>query len=341
MNNVFSKSVQYFLERYDAIQSGFDRFHNELGFLFRQLSDEIKPLGFIPKIYRFASGKHLLQFSCSNWGNDEGEGIHFEFFIDHEELAKKYLIAGLDFGDDVAEKSAKRTTLIRLLEPYKQVVLQRTGYELLSDKYWKFLRTTIPIQGLSVEAMRNECDILPDIAAFVDEAIFLADKKSVWRTDFLPTDQKPYIKWHEGLGTNEVGGWEFSQDGGRLKGHCLKCHGGKSNYHEGKNIIILQSNESSRNFGNGQKIYCSTVVHSIKGGQICFYAEAPKEGNFTVAFEKTCDLQPIDRWQVVSYEGQVSNPEHYDFAKNGLFIFLIAKVPEIGLRIDSIEIGLI
>ncbi|MFO7976504.1 MAG: hypothetical protein R6V12_17935, partial [Candidatus Hydrogenedentota bacterium] len=74
----------------------------------------------------------------------------------------------------------------------------------------------------------------------MDEAIFLRGKKRVWRTSFLHENRRPYLEWHENLGTGPRGGWELTEGGGRFDSACLRCHAGRSNYHEGKNILMLR-----------------------------------------------------------------------------------------------------
>lgn len=335
----FSAATREFLDRYDIVQTAFDQFHNELAAMYAELSSRIDPLGFASNNYRFKTGRHLHQFSRSNWHNEDGGGVHFEFFINLEELSHRRVVVGLDIDDAVGKRKLRRDRLVRLLAPHERTLQNRYGYELRRGKDWKLLRGTLPIQGLTVDAMAAKCAVLPAVATYVDEALFLRGSKRVWRTSFLTKSKRPRLEWHENLGTGPQGGWELSSDGGRFDSVCLKCHGGRSNYHDGKNILMLRAEKPFCEFHTGETVQACAVVHAAQGGTLEFYAEAPKEGKWQVAFHGVCEVAPVDRWQLVTWKGQVAQPEDYDFAKQGLFAFVMVKTPAAGLRIDSIELG--
>lgn len=75
----FSSATHMFLQRYNVVQTAFDRFHNDLAAMFAELSERIQTWGFASNTYRFATGRHLHQFSRPNWHNECGEGCTLSF----------------------------------------------------------------------------------------------------------------------------------------------------------------------------------------------------------------------------------------------------------------------
>jgi hypothetical protein len=292
-----------------------------------------------------------VEFARPGWGNAEGEGIHWELFVDYEELGRGNLVVGLDIGERVADREAKRSCLARLLRPYERTLLDRFGLQVRPHKLWKFLYATIPLLELTVEAMKQRSALLPDLAAFVDEALFLADKVPVWRSDFFSDDPPPGIRWaqwkeYKGT-TGETGGWEVAAKDGRLDSPCLRCHANGFNYRDcfnrgrPSNILRLRRQDGGpiHEITNDQEVYACAVIHSATGGQLQFYGEATKEGRFVTAFAGTLKIPSSEAWQVIKWRGKLDSPADYDFAKQGLNAFIMLDVPETALRIDSIEIG--
>lgn len=340
MNDGFSKATETFLGRYGVIHAAWCRFHDELGRVFEDLRKRVEPWGFGSQTYRFSStGRHLVQFYRPNWHNEKGEGIHFEFFVDLDEMAKGHLAVGLDFGDETPEREATQTALQRLLEPYQHLLIEKHGYNLRPSFYWKFLRSSVSLPQVTANTLEEKCSVLPDLAPFVDEALAVAGKSQVWRTDFSRKDKGVSLEWHQDLGTGPQGGWELATSGGRFGIPCLKCYGERSNYCDGKNIVSIQPGQLFHDFKNGQRVYAAAIVHAADGGEVEFCAEAPKEGRWSAAFSGPCLLTGLNRWQVVVWEGTVSRSDDWDFAEQGLYAYVIVKAPTSGLRIDSIEFG--
>lgn len=285
---------------------------------------------------------NMLQFFRGHWPNAEGQ-IHYEILCNEDFFEPGIVDLSLHIENRLSNQEAVCGRVRSLLKPYEAKLLARLAGcapSLPTDPLWDILKGRLPLGDLTAEVICEAVDRMIETESFVDEALFLAGKTRVWRTDFFANDAKPYIAWHTSEGIAETGGWDFSDNGGRFDSPCLKCTGGKSNYHDGKNIATFRPNQLFHELGNSQPFYCSAVVNASRGGELRFYAEAPKEGGFVAAWDEIRPLDPSNQWQVVTCEGYVSNPENYDFAKQGMHVFVIVKTPEAGLKIDSIEVGL-
>ena len=341
MSSGFSESTEYFLKRYEVFQAAVDRFHTELDRAFRALGDAVRPRGFAVHVWH-PGIQHMLQFSRPGWLNDGGEGIHFEFFADFEELARRRLVIGLDFGSCVPEKEKLRASLSRLLSPHEQWLL-REGYEVHRNKDWKFLRTTLALPGLTLEGMEAKCALLPDIAAFVDEALFLSDKTAIWRTDFFPNDPSLALNW-----CGREGGQDIIRGSGRLGSAALRIDGTCPNARSGEKGCYSVLVQGTRDIKNGTEYSACVVLRSRAGGSLRIRGEGHKEPttrdgkrSFPHAFSWSRDIQPSDRWQCVSFQGVVPSVEDvdYDFGEQGTWIVMNIETEDREFLIDSIEIG--
>jgi hypothetical protein len=345
MTSGFSESTEYFLRQYDVFHGYVERFHNELGGLFRQVGDAMRVRGFASYIWRLENGRHILQLSRPNWFNDpNGMGIHYEFFVDPDELAARRLIVGLDISDEVPEAEAVTASLTRLLEPHEEYLLKE-GCELCRGSDWKLVYTTLPLRGLSLEAMEAKCALLPDVAALVDEALFLSDKKMIWRTDFFSNNPSLALNWF-----GNQGGQEITRGAGRLGSAALKIDGTRPNarpQEQGCYSVLVQGTHDIRNSGEH---YACVVLRSRAGGSLRIRGEGHKEPttrdgkrSFPRAFSWSRDIQPADRWQCVSFQDIVPSAEEadYDFAEQGTWIVMNVQTEDTDFLIDSIEIGTI
>lgn len=347
MNNTLSDTVQQFLRRYDVIQSALERFHRELEYLFRQIGEEAKRWGFVPLFFRptGALGQNFAQFARPNWQNDLGKGIHFEFFVDNDTLKQGDLVVGLDVGEQISEKEAKRDTLVRILKPFEPTLLTRFGFQLRRDNFWKILYATIPLLEVSVETLRARCQILPDLAAFVDEGLFLVAKHPIWRTDFSSDRQDIWTNWF-----GQEGGQHFVTGEGRLGSCALKIDGTQPNarpklQERGCYSVPVHPTHA---IVNGKEHYLCVVVKSRVDGTLRLRGEGHKgissEGHpseLPLAFDWAWNLEPSDHWQCLTWRGVVPPVAEigYDFSSQGTWIVMIVDTVDREFLIDMIEIG--
>jgi len=344
MGSGFSPATQKFLERYDVVQTAFDRFHNDLESMFAQLSKRL-PDGFASKSYRFANGRHLQQFSRSNWHNENGEGIHFELFVDNEELSHRHLEIGLDFSGEVPDRETVKTTLARLLDGYQRILMETFGYELRRGKSWKFLRSSLPLEDVTVDAMEEKCRVLPALASFVDESFFLVGKTPIWQADFS-CRQQVSLTW----GSYGVGGQHILSDVGRFGSPALRIDGTNPNaapdqewQHGCYSLLVDEEHEMLR---NGMAHYLSLVLKSRKGGKLRVWADGHKEGSdgkltYPRAFDVSFDVRSSGIWQCVTWQGELPSVDQlsYDFFKEGVWVVLNVDTHDTDFVIDRIEIG--
>ena len=332
----FPPSTILWLQKQDVLLAEENRFKRVWAEILREVQRRLSAEEWVS-----GSLGDLIQFYRDNWPNDQCAGVHYEVQCGDEFRRRGTAHVGLHIEQRLPKQVEVFARLRQLLLPYSPRL-----FKMMADcapdmaAHWFAIGGTLGLADVTDDEISEALERMMQTESFVDEALFLTDKKTVWRTDFLAGNPKPYTKWHEGLGTGEEGGWEFSSDGGRLDSPCLKCDGRKSNYRDGKNIVMLSVGKPFNEFANGQRAYCSAVVHSAEGGQVQFYAQATKEGGWQEAFDAPVPLKRVDRWQLACWEGEISNPENYDFAKQGMNAFVMVKAPDPGLKIDAIEIGL-
>ncbi|MBI4604706.1 MAG: hypothetical protein HY721_22315 [Planctomycetes bacterium] len=339
MTAAFSEVTQHWLrmER-DVIPSIERLFRDEWAQMLREVASALRARGWNHRLFDERT-PDMLQLQRPHWPPGEAQA-HFEVHTRDSLPSRPEADLFLHIEDKLPGQEAVLRRIRGLLKPYESLLLSRGACSLREEPLHEVLKGSLPLADVTPEILLEAIEKIVEAESFVDEAMLLAGKTAVWRTDFFAADPSPCLDWREGLGTGPRGGWEPSAHGGRLDSPCLKLFGERSNYHEGKNILILR-HPDLHDLANGQRAYCSAVVHASQGGEVRFYAEAPKEGNWTVAFDAPCRLEAADRWQLVSWTGKVASPEGYDFARQGLYAFLIVKAPPAGLRIDSVELGVV
>lgn len=204
----------------------------------------------------------------------------------------------------------------------------------------------IRYRKVSAEAISDCIRELRRTEPFVDQSLFLVDKKTVWHTGFFSEDPKPGVRGVDRHNAGKPGGWKFSQDGGQWDSPCLKCFGEddlddpyNSGSKDRRSLLSLRGGEKFHEFANGETVYLSATVHSARGGRLTFYGEAASGGQFQCAFNKTVEIHPVDAWQHISVQATISNNTGFDFGKDGLFVFVIVDQPRNGLRIDSLRVA--
>jgi hypothetical protein len=335
MTTGFSKVALLWAESAALLSGAQTRFRADWGKILRSVA-----AGLVSRewtIREFGSPVDLLQAYRLPWPSGEDQ-LHYEVGY-HLETG---IYVSLHVEAHAPAQKALCARLRELLGRHENGLTGTGGKRsprLCKEPMHEILCLWLPFDRVSDDALAGALDSMLETESFVEEALFTAGKNKVWRSDFLPDDPPAKIEWDHGSGDDKVGGWKPSRNRGRLGGPCLECHPKPKNHAKG-NILTLEPTKGFREFANGARAYASATVHSGRGGSLVFYGEAPKAGGFQRAFDVACEIPPLDRWQTISREFQISTPDKYDFAQGGLNAFLIVQAPEGGLRIGSIELGL-
>lgn len=333
----FSEATKTWLHHQADLRAAEKQFRFELARMFGEVLEHFQARGWQANVG--GDPTTIVQLYRPGWPSGWG-GLHYEIDAPEDLVRQGHAQLGLHVEDEVPRQPNVLAALTRLLQTHGERLSDfpcrmRDGDERILDGALDLLKLT----------GRDACDALQTLMkteSLVDEALFLAGKKVVCRTDLLPNQAVPKIDWPKGGGNaprGGTGGWELRDGGGRLDSPSLICRGdpGNFNYKDGQDIVTLF--EQSYEFRNGQRMYASAVVLAPEGGTFTFYSEAPREGKWRVAFQKKIQLVPSNRWQVVTFEGEVSDPEDCDFATHGLHLHLMVVAPRSGLTIDAVEIG--
>jgi hypothetical protein len=292
----------------------------------------------------------FLQVAPTNWPQPYNASVHFEVGCGRDFAVQSgQHVLTLEVEGAVADKGKLIQCIQRILKPYEGagLLLKTTGCTISPDSAWRVFERKLPMGDASSTKIASALENLLPTMSFVDEALLLSPVTSVWRSSFFPDEIRPRIQWAqwkecEGA-TGETGGWETRQDGGRLDSPCLFCDGRKSNYHDRQNILTLRPADGWLHHGiaSGQKVRCCAVVYSPRRALVKFHAEATEAGKFKPAFESWIEVDAFDGWQALQWEVTAGQIENYDSATQGLSAFLMVRAPETGLRIDSIEFGIL
>jgi len=123
---------------------------------------------------------------------------------------------------------AVRSRLRAILKPYRAEIgrtLAKYNPRIERHPVHEPLRGTIPFVDVSTDSVCDAIRGLRRCESFIDEALFLADKTAVWRTDFFCEHPTVRLTGVDRTNAGSVGGWKDSQRGGRFDGSCLKCYG--------------------------------------------------------------------------------------------------------------------
>lgn len=273
---------------------------------------------------------------------DGWEGIHYEAFSSGDYFRIGTIHLGLHVEKGTPNESAVREGLRQLLKRTEDRLLSAAGCKVVPQCHWRVLEGALDLIETSDEAIGDALEQMIQTESFVEEALFLADKKTVWRTDFLPDDPLPEIDWSVWSGKEGGrGGWQLRADGGRLGTPSLIFQGQKRNYKGKENIAALHDSEREpfRAFTPGQHVYCCSLVRCPAGGSVTFTLQTTKEGQYQSGYTETRRLAAADRWQMVCFEGELARLTDYDPALQGLYAYLLIDPSLQPITIDSIEIG--
>lgn len=361
MSNQFSKATRLWLEKCDVWRTAEDR-------LLRQWSE------ILAEVHRRFSAQEwvctpqpsdMLQMHRGHWFNPDARGIHFEALCNREMLMRGIVDLSLHVEDRVPNQQAvcaklrellrpRAPNLLRLLAKYVPSLPDTPGQDIIKGR--------LPVEQATPEAVCEALELMTETESFVDEALFLAGKMSIWRTDFARESQGLWPEWF-----GKVGGQQAIPSAGRLGSCAWRLDGSQPNARpnaswESGLYSLLVAGDARDLVLNGREHYACVVLKTGKGGQVTVWADGhrykPDQSveHFPKAFAFTHKALPSECWQCISWCGvvpavnevkgvlpaelgaaEVSAP--FDFAKDGVWIGLRVETEDRGFLIDSIEIG--
>jgi len=242
----------------------------------------------------------------------------------------------LHVEDDVPDQEAVCNRMRDLFMPHAADILKNCGMSISEEPIETILTGSIRLSEVTAQGLTDGFERMAITESFVDEALYLADKRTVYRTEFEPGTQ-PSINFK-----GNTGGWEFDAHGGRFDGPCLKCHGNEFNWDEGEdtNILMLHPEAGFVEFANNRRMFLSAIVSSPQGGELWVGTQACKNGKWITIFGDDFKLKGTEQWQHVTLEGLLKAPANYDFSRDGLFAYVLATAPHKEMCFASIDVGL-
>jgi hypothetical protein len=277
-----------------------------------------------------------IQVCRPQWPSTVG-GIHYEARVTDDFLQKGDIDLNLHIEGHTPNQDRVCSRIRRLLRPYESQILTMCGTRLSDDDMEEILKGELPLTSLTPEGLVEAIERMTMAESFVDEALYLAVKRLVYRTDFLGSGWKPEIYFH-----GKRGGWEFCPSGGRFNSPSLRCCGNRFNWFNSKdtNILVLHPKGGFTDFRNGERVYISAIVRAPRGAQLQLVAQVCTEDEkWITMFEENPLLPETDLWQLVTAKGKLTPPEGYKVSRDGLFPYILVTAPKKDVWFSSIEIG--
>lgn len=339
----FSKATKLYLECQDILLAAEDRFKRELGNMLREVQRRFSRKGWAS---RFACDPPAqIQIFRQHWPAIES-GIHYEARAFENFRRQGIVDLSLHIEHDVPNQEAICYRIRQMLRRYGAKVLQYCATAMPDQPKEDILKGSIRLVDLTVDSLCDTLERMTETESFLDEALFLTDKRTIWRTDFSPTCPEINSNWFGNIGSQEIA---YSK--GRIGSSALRIDGTQPNarrgidYESGCYSVLLHSAYSLTN-GNGLNV--TVVVKTHKGGIFRLYGEGHKgrtaEGHpleFPQAFSLKRIVEPSETWQCLTWHEIVPSVEqiNYDFAKEGLWCVMIVKTNDTEFLVDSIELA--
>jgi hypothetical protein len=202
--------------------------------------------------------------------------------------------------------------------------------------------------------VEDAVDALSAVASLVDEAWYLRDKQTLWRTDFghgagakRPSLVCP-VRWPEGSPNGPKGGQKPIARIGRLGSDCLRINGTVGNYgpvdeagRATRNICRLISLEEMRNLPINRRLYVSCVIHSTQEVTICVLGggRTGKSG-YPVIVEVDRSLPGTSGWRQIGIEATTCIGKGESGRAEGFTLYLVTETADTKLRIDCVDVGI-
>lgn len=341
MRTTFSPGMETFFDKLPVLVEAEKRFRQEWAEMLASLHDRVAVEDWVVR-YDCPEPHEMIKILRSDWPAGES-GIHYEFGAFDQFRRQGVIDVSLHFEQEVPNQEQVCKCMRRLLRPHwgrLNGTLPGIAPHLPESPTHDIIKGRLPLASATSEVLYETFKALATTESFVDESIFLAERTSVWRTDFLKNDPYPCLQWGASLGAGETGGWEIIGVGGRLHSGALRCHARKSNYHDGQNILTLNGGKPCFDLAPDRRFYACAVVQIPHGCDVKFCLQSVHKNNaYQDAFYGTQSARASAHWQVLTWEGEINRLKDYDVARDGLFAYLIAGPLQDSIVIDSIQIG--
>ena len=335
----FSDHTKLLIQRWNLLEAAETLLWEEWRRLLEETAILLRRSSWLTRVYSSpADRKGHLRAHRPSWPDRSDLRIHLQAGIDADRLRRGLAYLELHVEGDAPERALVVTTLQRLLEPYQAsgALLRECDCTLPRRSKRRLLRATRTLPEATAQSLADGLERLGRMAPFVDEAVFLADKQPLWRTDFLPGDPEPQLRYRD-----SEGGQTIALEPGRLGTPCLQVNGQQRNYQGDLGVGNLALLTDLRGVSAGEQVYlsCNLLVHE----PVCIFLYGEVRGyDFPPAFVEaspSAQLASSDEWQHVGLSARVVEEEGYSFQDEGLNVYLITRTDDAGLLIDGIEIG--
>lgn len=346
MRNGFSDATKIYIAEQDVLIEAEQRFRREWADILTQVRKRLSRGGWAFRTDTEPPYEEL-KIRRPNWP-DGIRGAHYE--VSAQERFRRQSIAeiALHIEQDVPRHEDVCKRIRELIKPHSSRIM-----ELLADcapslpeaPPQKVLLGELALADITSEAICRIFENMAQIESFVDEAILLAGKETIWRTEFR-ADRNEEI-WTNWFGSE--GGQSFELSNGRFTSGAMRIDGTKTNarreYKEEGNYSVLL--HPTYGIANGQDIYVCAMVKTSVGGMIRLQADGHRktsEGNdafLLSAFNLECRVEASNKWQSVFLKARVlaENNLNYDYTKEGAWVVMNVVTEDTEFLVDSIEIG--
>lgn len=359
MNHSFSEGEKLWILRQRVLRDAERSFFHSLSGMIHDVAERFQATGWKPHV---ADG--CFQIYRPHWQ----AGTHYEFLVNEKRVLSRRAHVGLHVEKNTPHYRDVATRLFRCLEPHEPQLLKKYksmshGFRmpswsaaLLESDYIYVLNGSIDLVHLTSDQMGDALEALIRTESFVEEALFLSNNQSLWRTDFFPDNPLPHLEWGE---KKMSGGQRFQGNDGRLGGPSLRIDGTQEGNYDlkgkmqpddydpvGKGAVNIMrlGRPLECEICNGDRLYLSCVVKTTEGGRLWFDGQGqPVCALFDVPGPPNwnhLDVPAKGQWQHLAIPlAPVCRHSDYDFARQGAHVFLISQTTDPNFVFSSIEIG--
>lgn len=343
MPEAFSPDVKIWLEKQHVLMAAESHFRRQWEVILTEVRATLCKDEWLCRA--FGSPHDMLQFYRSSWPN-RADQVHYEVSGQDWARARGIVDLSLHMEGALPNQAGVCSRIRQLLGCHAHRItrmLAEFSPSMPEEPIHDILKGSIPLIHCDPTVLCQAMTGMMQVESFVDEAILLADKRAVWRSD-LVADEMPLANadwWkHYSTATGATGGWEFDKASGRCASPCFICYPGKSNHADGWNILNLQrTGFPFTQFSPGERVYFAVTVRSDAEFEMEFILQANSKGGWKNAFSGPFAVSRVNRWQVVFEEAVVPDIAEYDLSSEGLGAHVRVKAADAPIYVDSIAMG--